>query len=87
MSVVAIIAALVIEQWRPLGERKSVSAALAAWAAYLERAFNGGERQHGMVAWLVAVLPPVAIAIAAARAALPRRAGCSRSSSTSRCST
>lgn len=63
MSVFAIIAALVVEQWRPLGERKSVSAALAAWAAYLERAFNGGERQHGMVAWLVAVLPPVAAAI------------------------
>src|SRR5687767_2893529 len=63
MSVSAIIAALVIEQWRPLGERRGVSAALAAWASYLERAFNGGERQHGIVAWLVAVLPPVALAI------------------------
>jgi len=63
MSVLAIIAALVIEQWRPLGERRGVSAALSAWAAYLERAFNGGERQHGTVAWLVAVLPPVAVAI------------------------
>ena len=30
MSVLAIIAALLIEQWRPLGERKSVSGALAA---------------------------------------------------------
>jgi cobalamin biosynthesis protein CobD/CbiB len=64
MSVLAIIAALVIEQWRPLGERKSVSAALGAWAAWLERAFNGGERRHGTVAWLVAVLPPLAAAIA-----------------------
>src|SRR5688572_32833587 len=63
MSVLAIIAALVVEQWRPLGERKGVSAALAAWATYLERAFNGGERQHGIVAWLVAVAPPVAAAI------------------------
>jgi len=63
MTVLAIVAALVIEQWRPLGERKSVSGALAAWAASLERAFNGGERQHGIVAWLVGVLPPVAIAI------------------------
>jgi len=59
MNVLAVIAALVIEQWRPLGERKSVSATLAAWAASLERAFDGGERRHGMVAWLVAVLPPV----------------------------
>jgi adenosylcobinamide-phosphate synthase len=63
MNAIAIIAALAFEQWRPLGERKGVSAALAAWASYLERAFNGGERQHGITAWLVAVLPPVALAI------------------------
>jgi cobalamin biosynthesis protein CobD/CbiB len=62
MSVLAIISALLIEQWRPLGERKSVSDALAAWAASLERAFDGSERRHGMVAWFVAVLPPVAAA-------------------------
>ena len=63
MSVLAIVAALVIEQWRPLGERHSVSAAFNAWAASLERAFNGGERRHGMIAWLVAVLPPFVAAI------------------------
>jgi adenosylcobinamide-phosphate synthase len=63
MSVLAIIAALVVEQWRPVGERKGVSAALAAYAGWLERSFNGGERQHGVTAWLVAVLPPVALAI------------------------
>ena len=64
MSVLAIIAALVIEQWRPLGERKAVQGTLAAWAAWLEQSFNGGERRHGMVAWLVAVLPPVLLAYA-----------------------
>ena len=64
MSILAIIAALLIEQWRPLGERKSVSATLSAWATSLERAFNGGERRHGMVAWLVAVLPPVIVSAA-----------------------
>jgi adenosylcobinamide-phosphate synthase len=63
MSVVAIIAALVIEQWRPIGERHGVPAALAAWAGWLERSFNGGERQHGITAWLVAILPPVLLAI------------------------
>ena len=61
MSILAIIVALVIEQWRPLGERQSVSATLSAWATSLERSFNGGERRHGMVAWLVAVLPPVIV--------------------------
>jgi cobalamin biosynthesis protein CobD/CbiB len=63
MSVLAIIAALVIEQWRPLGERQGVQAALAAWALWLERSFNGAERRHGVTAWLVGILPPVAVAL------------------------
>jgi len=63
MSVLAILAALLLEQWRPLDSRASVQPLLAAWAGWLERAFNGGERRHGMVAWLVAVLPPVAAGI------------------------
>ena len=60
MSALAIIAALLIEQWRPLGDRRYVQAALAAWAGWLEQSFNGGERRHGVVAWCVAVLPAVA---------------------------
>lgn len=64
MSVIAIIAALVIEQWRPLGERLAVQGTLGAWAGWLEQSFNGGERHHGVIAWLVAVLPPVALALA-----------------------
>ena len=63
MSVVAIIAALLLEQWRPLAERKSVAAALGGVAASLEHSFNGGERGHGAVAWLVVVLPAVVAAI------------------------
>ena len=63
MSVVAIIAALLLEQWRPLAERKNFAAALGGLAAWLEQSFNGGERRHGVVAWLVAVLPAVAGAI------------------------
>jgi adenosylcobinamide-phosphate synthase len=59
MNVLAIIAALLLEQWRPLGERRSVAGVLAAGASWLEQSFNGGERRHGTVAWLVAVLPLV----------------------------
>src|SRR5687768_4115049 len=57
MSVLAVIASLLIEQWRPLAGRTAVAGVLAAWAAWLERSFNAGERHHGVVAWLVAVLP------------------------------
>jgi adenosylcobinamide-phosphate synthase len=65
VSALAIIAALVIEQWRPLGDRKAVHGTLAAWASWLEQSFNGGERRHGIVAWLVAVVPPVLLAVLA----------------------
>ena len=64
MSVLAIVAALLLEQWRPLAERKNVAAALGGFAAWLEQSFNGGERRHGAVAWLVAVIPAVVGAIA-----------------------
>ena len=62
MSVLAIVAALVIEQLRPLGNRQAVQGTLAAWALWLEQSFNGGERRHGSIAWCVAVLPPVVLA-------------------------
>ena len=64
MSVLAIIAALLLEQWRPLGDRKSVSGALQGGAEWLERSFDAGESHHGRIAWLVAVLIPVAASIA-----------------------
>src|ERR1700704_1817711 len=69
MGVIAIIAALLIEQWRPLGDRKSVNAVLGAWAGWLEQSFNGGERRHGTIAWLVAAVP-AAVAGAALHAVL-----------------
>ncbi len=69
MAVLAIIAALLLEQWRPLAERRSVAAALGGLAGWLEHTFNGGEKRHGVVAWLVAVLPAV-IGAAALHAAL-----------------
>ena len=63
MSVLAIIVALLLEQWRPLDNRRKVHNVLSACAAWLEQAFNGGERRHGTVAWLVAVIPPVGLSI------------------------
>ena len=63
MTVLAIIAALLLEQWRAFDNRRMLEQGLAAWGGWLERAFNGGERQQGMIAWLVAVLPPVLLAL------------------------
>jgi len=62
MGVIAIIAALVLEQWRPLGDRKAVAGALAGWADWLENTFNAGESRHGAIAWLIAALTPLLLA-------------------------
>ncbi|HJS38323.1 MAG TPA: CobD/CbiB family protein [Burkholderiales bacterium] len=64
MNVLAVVAALLLEQWRPVGDRRSYAAALAAWADWLERSFNAGESRHGLVAWLVAVVPVLVAASA-----------------------
>ena len=64
MGIIAIIAALILEQWRPLGDRKAVFLALSGWADWFERSFNAGESRHGMIAWLIAALAPAAAALA-----------------------
>jgi adenosylcobinamide-phosphate synthase len=62
MNILAIIAALLIEQWRPLSGHTQLRAALGNAVAWVEQSFNGGEQRHGLVAWMVAVLPPVLLA-------------------------
>jgi len=60
VSALAAIAALLLEQWQPVGERRGLARLLPAWVDWLERSFNAGESRHGLIAWLVAVLPPLA---------------------------
>jgi adenosylcobinamide-phosphate synthase len=59
MTLISLLLALALEQWRPLGDRRALLRPLERYAAFLERTFNAGERQHGIVAWLLAVLPIV----------------------------
>jgi len=59
MSFLALVAALLIEQWRPLADRRYLFSAVAGYAAFLERLFNAGETRQGAIAWLIAVVPPV----------------------------
>jgi cobalamin biosynthesis protein CobD/CbiB len=64
VGITAIVAALLLEQWRPLGDRRAVAAALAGWTDWLEQSFNAGEARHGTIAWSIAALVPVAAAAA-----------------------
>jgi adenosylcobinamide-phosphate synthase len=61
MSLLSLIAALLLEQWRPLAQRHSLCSLATRYAAFLERQFNAGEAQHGVIAWLIAVVPPFAL--------------------------
>jgi adenosylcobinamide-phosphate synthase len=59
MSLLALVAALLLEQWRPLADRRYLYALLAHFATFLERSFNAGETRQGAIAWLLAVPPAV----------------------------
>jgi adenosylcobinamide-phosphate synthase len=61
MSLISLIAALLLEQLHPLARRRQVSIVIARYANFLERQFNAGERKHGVIAWLVAVVPVVVV--------------------------
>jgi adenosylcobinamide-phosphate synthase len=63
MSVIAIVAALILEQWRPLGERKTYSSWLSAAAGWIERSLHATEGRNGALAWALAVLLPGAAAL------------------------
>lgn len=56
MSLFSLIVALLLEQVRPLPYQQFVRGPLARLADALEGRLNTGERRHGTVAWLLAVV-------------------------------
>lgn len=60
MTLVSIVMALVLEQFRALPVERVVRAPLARMAAFLEDKFNDGGRAHGAIAWWVGVALPAA---------------------------
>ena len=61
MSLFSIVIALILEQIRPLAQQRFVREPLARNARFLEEHFNDGQRTHGTIAWLAALLPPVVL--------------------------
>jgi adenosylcobinamide-phosphate synthase len=64
MNLIAILIALGLEQWRAFRWRNSVQQLFIRYARFLERRFNAGSEQQGALTALLALGPPVAIAIA-----------------------
>jgi len=57
MKFLALVCALLLEQAWPLRRGNPLYAGFDGYADYLERQFNGLQARHGVIAWLVAVLP------------------------------
>ena len=61
MSLLSLIAVFLIEQLKPLDYRRIVADPLSAWAGFVESRCNAGAYRHGVLAWCLAVLLPVAL--------------------------
>lgn len=64
MEFLSLIAALLIEQVRPLRQGNRVYLLFTRYAMSIERHFNGGQFRHGVIGWLLAVLPAVLVTFA-----------------------
>ncbi len=59
MSLLSLIVALLLEQMHPLSTRKYLQSWLSSYVQFFQEHFNAGKRNHGQIAWMVAVLPPL----------------------------
>ena len=64
MSLIAILAALGLEQWRAFRWRGSLERIFIRYTRFIERQFNAGSVRHGVMAVAAALLPPVLVATA-----------------------
>lgn len=62
MGLFSLIAALLLEHFRPLSNRSPVFVGYTRYVHYLERHLNAGQLMHGVIAWGLAVLLPALVA-------------------------
>jgi cobalamin biosynthesis protein CobD/CbiB len=63
LKFLSLLAALLLEQMRPLRADNPIYAAFERYSTMLERQLNAGQQHHGVVAWLLAVVPIVAVTV------------------------
>ena len=64
MTFLSLMVALLVEQARPLRQGNRLHQWFARYADTLEQQFNGGEYRHGVIAWLLAVVPLLVVTLA-----------------------
>ena len=65
MTVLALIAALLMEQMRPLDDRTRIARPLDYVLDLLGQTFNTGEHSHGKFAWIIAMLSAAVLTLLA----------------------
>jgi len=63
MTLISIVLALILEQLQPLAQQRFVLAPLMRYAYFLEERCNDGLPNHGRTAWLLAIVPCVALVL------------------------
>ena len=63
MKFLSLLALLLLEQVRPLRQDNPLLAAFGRYARYLQGQFDGGDARQGLIAWMVAVVPAVAVTV------------------------
>mgnify|MGYP003352347738 CR=1 FL=1 len=57
MTFLALVLALLLEQWRPLRTRNVLYVAFARYVNHLAQSLNAGQYRDGVISWTLAVLP------------------------------
>lgn len=60
MILFSLIAALLLEQLHPLASRRRLHDWISGYVHFFQHHFNAGEHRHGKIAWLLAMLVPLA---------------------------
>ena len=63
MTLLSLLAAILLEQIRPLPVRRVFYEPIAAFARFIEDRLNDGQARHGTIAWCFAVLLPSGLAL------------------------
>ena len=67
MKFLSLVLMFVLEQLWPLRKDNGLRLSFGYYARYLEGQFDGGEYRHGIIAWVLAVVPAVAATFVAHR--------------------
>src|SRR3990172_13314249 len=57
MTFISLVAALLLEQWRPLRGGNRLYGVFARYVNTIAQNFNAGQYRHGVISWLLAVVP------------------------------